>query len=386
MSSSEDAMTRPRKETTGGTVAGLAEVDALSCTESTPEVAAPVDGSGSIDTSAILQAIGQLREDMKKDMNEATGQLREDINDIKRSVSGLVENALRNEARTLFGESFAKSFLVRSLNDAVHLLTKANYKDLKPSSSEGRNQAAEKLAKKAQLFVVPFAEAFLTSFDVHYSGGLKDPGKMMQEVKDAYKEQHYKTGLRKLIGLAKSSDKIPKDIVFFIETLKFAFDDSENISVDLLLCCDGPGVMIMALLSQMKYEYLQAEKIDVLKFIQESQGEDATSPEKETNIFKFLQEQIEFDMRGQIQLINDHATIMCGEGKSSRSGLKEARSRLELRLRFLKLCVETVFPAQFKKYVLVGHIFVSKHTGRRKSHHLDEGKRNNVTLYFHEVA
>ena len=337
--------------------------------------------------------IVQVRKDMKKDMNEAIGdmneaigQVRKDINDIKRSVSGLVENALRKEARKLFGESFAKSFLIRSLHDAIHLLTKANYKDLKPSSLDSRTQAATKLAKKAQLFVVPLAEAFLTSFDAHYSGGLNDPGKMMQAVKDAYTEHHYKTGLGKLIGLARSSDKIPKEIAFYIETLKFAFDDSENVSVDLLLRCDGPGVMIMALLSQMNDECLQAEEIDVLKFIQESQGKDATSPKNETNIFNFLQEQIEFDMRGQIQLIDDHATIMCGEGKSSRSGLQEARSQLELRLRFLKLCVETVFPAQFKTYVLIGHIFVSKLTGGRKSQDLHDEKRNNVSLYFHEVA
>ena len=68
-------MTTPRKETTGGTVTGLSnKVDSPSSTESTPEVAAPVDGSGSVDTSAILEAISQVRKDMKKDMNEAIGE------------------------------------------------------------------------------------------------------------------------------------------------------------------------------------------------------------------------------------------------------------------------------------------------------------------------
>jgi hypothetical protein len=274
---------------------------------------------------------------------------------------------MRKEAGEMFGASFCKRFLIRSLNDAVHLLTKAKFGGLTPyAPPEKRQDAASKLADKAKTLAIPLAQAFLESFTSNY--GELVPSAAIESAKRAYENRDFNKGLGILVGLAKTTDNIPKNVALFTERLKKAFSTNVGDGVDPvvateLLNCDGPGVMLIELASRY----------------------DAATLQVETNVFQCVEESIELDMRGTILLVGTHATVTCGEAKSSLANLEKAKEQVRTRTRFLKTVVSTVFPANFKTFVEIGHIFVPQHSNEERTQLPGNRITDGVSIYIHWV-
>ena len=231
---------------------------------------------------------------------------------------------------------------------------------------------------------IPLAYAFLATFiDKYGNGQWASNNGELDNAKDAFKNSEYNKGLGILIGLAKNNNKMPNNVAHFVERLKKAFvetpnnnahfwewlfgtkwfkDEDDHVIVEGLLTCDGPGVMLIKLASRYN----------------------ATTLQMETNVFQHIQESIEFDMRGTIHLVVDHATVTCGEAKSSLADLKRAKEQVCKRTHFLKTVVSTVFPLKFNTFIEIGHIFVPKDSigGRTQ---IPDDSINEISIYIHYV-
>ena len=94
-------------------------------------------------------------------------------------------------------------------------------------------------------------------------------------------------------------------------------------------------------------------------------------------------------MRGTISLVGHHATITCGEAKSSFSGLEKAKTQLVVRACFLKTAIEAIFPKTFKECVLIGHVFVPlhsvEHLAQQPASEVIGSDGGDVSIYIHTV-
>jgi hypothetical protein len=323
--------------------------------------------------------ITQLSEDytkMSEDYTTMSGEVTQlsrdykrmsgDVTRLTRSSGVLVEASMRKEAEKMFGASFSKHFLIKSLHDAVFLLTKANFDGLTPCATEKRHDAAMKLAGKAKTLAIPLAQAFLESFTSNY--GELVPRLEIESAKRAYENRDFNKGLGILVGLAKTTDDIPNSVAPFLERLKKAFATNVGDGVDPvveteLLTCDGPGVMLIELASRY----------------------DAATLQVETKVFQCLEGSIEFDMRGTMQLVGTHATVSCGEAKSSLANLDKAKEQIRTRTHFLKTVVNTVFHSTFKTFVETGHIIVPRHSTEERTQLPDDRIIDGVSIYIHRI-
>ena len=151
-----------------------------------------------------------------------------------------------------------------------------------------------------------------------------------------------------------------------MERLKKAFCNKEiedKDEDDPILTCEGPGVMLIALASRYNAATLQTE----------------------TNVFQHIQESIEFDMRGTIHLVVNHATVTCGEAKSSLADLKKAKEQVCKRTHFLTTVVSTVFPSKFNTFNKIGHIFVPEQSTEELTQKPDDKIMDGVSIYIHYV-
>jgi hypothetical protein len=322
---------------------------------------------------ATLEEIGQLLDEklspLRKDVARMSGNVERmsgDLTWLTRSSEVLVEALMRKEAGEMFGASFSKRFLIGSLHDAVHLLTKAKFGGLTPSATDKRLDAASKLADKAKTLAIPLAQAFLESFTSNY--GELVPRAAIESAKRAYENRYFNKGLAILVGLAKTTDNIPKNVAHFMERLKKAFSTNVGDGVDPvvateLLTCDGPGVMLIELASRY----------------------DAATLQVETNVFQGVKESIALNMRGTIVLVGTHATLTCGEAKSSVENLEKAKEQVRTGTRFLKTVVSTVFLSNFKSFVEIGHIFVPRHSTEERTQLPDDTIIDGVSIYIHWI-
>ena len=120
--------------------------------------------------------------DMKGELDTLKGQVHTKLNELS-------DNRLRLQINQEMGTSFStKPFVISSLNDAIYLLSTANYDKLTPdASADQRRLAATSLAIKAQDYVVPLAKACLASFSVHYKAYVTWVARQAFEKKDYHK-------------------------------------------------------------------------------------------------------------------------------------------------------------------------------------------------------
>ena len=192
-----------------------------------------------------------------------------------------------------------------------------------PGTVNERLAAASKLAEKAKEFVIPLVKAFCSSFDKKYKTDVNSS--KVADATAALNNGDYHKCLGFLIHASKIGNGTPADVMMYLERLKKVFPDSTGDDpFPRLISCDGPGVMLLNLASKCTVSEL----------------------EKESDIFAKgkLHEQVENDMRGTISLVGHHATIACGEAKSSFPGLGTAKTPLVVCARFLKTAIEAIFP------------------------------------------
>lgn len=307
------------------------------------------------------------REEIKDLLKDALEPINDRLVRINDRLGALVESDVRKTAASMFGDSFAKPFLIRSVHDAVYLVSKAKFEVLRPDAYVERQKAAEKLAKKAADYVAPLVRAFLASFE-------KDYGKVA-EAKEAVNNKDYSKCLGMLIREAnKEGSKVTYNVKEKLERLKKACpkpqkNDGAEEAGDLsnLLSCEGPGVMLLQVASIFTKVQLMTED----------------------NIFDkgVLYEEIELDMRGTISLVGRHATIACGETKSSLALRAKGVSQLQVRTRFLETVVQVLFPDKFEHFVLIGHLFFPRDAkNARQQLRPNDGPPNTpVSIYHHFV-
>ena len=90
--------------------------------------------------------------------------------------------------------------------------------------------------------------------------------------------------------------------------------------------------------------------------------------------------EIEFDVRGKISLIKDHAIIEIGEIKSSGTGARSAVDQLTLRLFLAKWMAGRVFNAQ--TFVLVARIFTPGHADVDQESIIND---NAISVFYHSI-
>ena len=242
--------------------------------------------------------------------------------------------------------------------DAVHLLTKAKFAGLVPSAVGERSDAAIRLARTTMTLAIPLAKAVRLSYTKRLG--------IVKSAEEAFDEGDYSKALGILIPQARLSAGDDSNIFLFLKRIKKAFPSDqtgEEDDLEGLLSCEGPGVMLVELASR----YTAAEL------------------EVKEDLFDDLHELIEMDLRGTITLVGTHATVACGEAKSSWSGLSEAKKQLKLRTRFLKTVVNMVFPNNFRTFVLIGHVFVPIHSTEAERQIPDNGVADGVSIYIHVV-
>ena len=283
----------------------------------------------------------------------------------------LVGARVRDEAKRMFGHSFAKRFSVRSIHDVVYLISKARFKGLVESSNPEKGvEATRKLVERAASVRDAVARAFFSAAKNELSGINYDS---LSRAEDAAEEKDFGKCLGILIGALKQTDGVPQDIVRFMVRLAKAFPSEQKKASpkqisDALLSCDGPGVMLLELSSRFNDET--------------SQWTMATGE----SFFDSVCESIEYDLRGTITLVDTHATIACGEIKTSYTGLKIAKKQLLIRTQFLKHAVNVIF-GEFENVVLLGHIFILMHSidEDRTQFPEDQMVENGVSYYMYRV-
>eukprot|EP00543_Licmophora_paradoxa_P007768 CAMPEP_0202441356 /NCGR_PEP_ID=MMETSP1360-20130828/839_1 /ASSEMBLY_ACC=CAM_ASM_000848 /TAXON_ID=515479 /ORGANISM="Licmophora paradoxa, Strain CCMP2313" /LENGTH=341 /DNA_ID=CAMNT_0049056301 /DNA_START=111 /DNA_END=1136 /DNA_ORIENTATION=- len=279
------------------------------------------------------------------------------------TLGSLVESRLRDEAKRMFGESFSKPFLIKSVGGIVHILTKAKYGGLVPSNDKKRREAQASLETCAANYVVPTVHSFYLSAKTRFSKTLLGK-EVFDKAKAALDEKKYDKCLGLLIGALNKTQTAPKDVVVFMERLKKSLSLSD-LQDGILSECNGPGVMLIELASRYP---------------------DPNDLMNETNVFQGLCEQIECDLRGTITMVGDHATVACGEIKSSFKCLQKAKEQLKKRLHFLKTAIEQVFPQTFSNFVLIGHVFVAKHSSNYGSQNWESQEiENDISYNVHVV-
>jgi hypothetical protein len=77
--------------------------------------------------------------------------------------------------------------------------------------------------------------------------------------------------------------------------------------------------------------------------------------------------------------------VTCGEAKSSVENLEKAKEQVRTGTRFLKTVVDTVFVSKFKTFVVIGHIFVPRHSTEERTQLPDDGIFEGVSIYFHWI-
>jgi hypothetical protein len=74
-----------------------------------------------------------------------------------------------------------------------------------------------------------------------------------------------------------------------------------------------------------------------------SKFQDLVALEKEDDIYRYLHEKVEFDMRGKVTFSYEKVAIACGEAKSSSNGVGKAKQQIITRAHFLCTAIESMF-------------------------------------------
>eukprot|EP00978_Attheya_sp_CCMP212_P028255 scaffold97141_cov40-Attheya_sp.AAC.1 len=171
--------------------------------------------------------------------------LTESVGVLSKKVGVVSEKALREHANMLFGTSFSKSFLIKSLVDVVHLVSKAKFNRLEASNHKKTEAALKTLVTVAKKMTIPTVKLCLLNCQAKY----KDNGESARHV-----------GLGRLIGLCKQDDN--QTDAKFIERLRLGLPTGKVVGEDGLdgidgldeeyMNCKGPGVMLLELSSHIE--------------------------------------------------------------------------------------------------------------------------------------
>ena len=309
---------------------------------------------GPSDTDLILEALRNLDKEVAGQSTEQRTQGKQ-LLAMNKMVDKLIENGLRKQAESMFGVSFAKSFLARSLFDLVHLVTTRG----QDSDVDLVMQQLElsRVMARALLPSIPPLVRSLCSFMKRQPEFQADSGNsaLIVAAETAIQNNDMIKGVGLMIKVAKNMGKLQWMILLAVVKKGLSVDGQEMLQK--LCSCDGPGVLLANLMSQASFwkrssNYTGADFVE--KYLDTLK-----------NPFVEFSNEVEFDMRGSISLLKPYVTVALGEIKSSMltSELQNAKKQLALRCNLLYWVVTTVYPGEFSSVILIGRIFVPRESG-----------------------
>ena len=337
---------------------------------------------GPSDSDLILEALRDLRVEQGKQGNQLEEQGKQlaaqgkQLLVISRKVGNLNEDNLRKQAESMFGVSFGKSFLARSLYDLVHLVTTSG----QDSDIDSVNQrlVLSTVMARALLPSIPPLVRSLCSFmkcrpEVQTNSGTAS---LIKVAETEIQNNNMIKGVGLMINVAKQTGKNQWTKLLSV-VKKGLSDDDDQEMVQKLCSCDGPGVLLANLMSQASF----------WKRSSNYAGADFVEKYLDTLADPFVEfsNEVEFDMRGSISLLKPFVTITLGEIKSSMltSELQSAKQQLALRCWLLYWVVTTVYPGEFSSVVLIGRIFVPRQSG--ETDRSPEISPSGISYYIHRV-
>eukprot|EP00978_Attheya_sp_CCMP212_P049202 scaffold631841_cov110-Attheya_sp.AAC.1 len=218
---------------------------------------------------------------------------------------------------------------------------------------------------------IPAVKLCLLNCQAKYKDNGESAQVLLQQAESDIRDCKYHMGLGRLIGLCKEKDN--QTDAKFIERLRLGLPTGKVVGEDGLdgidgldeeyMNCKGPGVMLLELSSHYKAAFEAASEAD---------------------FFAHLVEMIELDMRGTLQLVDKHATISCGEAKSSKHQLQKAKLQLKVRILFLETVLRSIFPDKIEDFLKVGHIFFPDRVLRgQQEDQEDYVGEDGISFYIH---
>lgn len=326
------------------------------------------------------QILGELQKLNKKfdALDHKFDALAGTVGALTNSVGALAESKLRNDAAKKHGKSYATAMVVSSLIDIVHFASKEDHGYLKKLDNESRVKAFACLVATADTWKVPVVRAFVRGVNEIVRSNddvcctlhsildklgqhpcnmepcnmepcnMKNPLNVLSSAVDIAEGSLDNSDCVKVLKLLRRAcgilnESMPQNVVQAINRLEKAFKDPDNFDNPNLKTRDGPGVMLLHIAS---------------KF------EDPNALEEENTIFKHLNEELQFDMRGRVTWNDDgNVTIECAEAKSSSNGVSKAKKQIVTRARFLRTAMKSMFPGT-STFTMKGEIYVLNDAGK----------------------
>jgi hypothetical protein len=334
----------------------------------------------------LMEPMRQSIESLNKSLNKKTESLSKKTESLSKNIEILsknieilnkrtgilVEEKARNMATQMFGSDFSKRFLIKSLHEVVKLISKADDSALpKEHSSIQRNDAVEKLAA----FLEPFTIIFVQSAVVSVEKAAEDPifghadfdaaKETLEAAKESLSNEEQpnlsaicgkllgavsKLGANVIIG-EESQEHKDKRVKSMTGRFKRKLERIKRAShKNGLIDCSGPGIMFCCALSKAPKEDWGNEQNQLQYWIRS----------ENFDIFDY-NEEVECDIRGSVALVGSHATISCGEIKSTfhREAYASAVAQLQLRSNLVEFVLRQIFGKRFTTNTIKkGHLFV----------------------------
>lgn len=135
---------------------------------------------------------------------------------------------------------------------------------------------------------------------------------------------------------------------------------------------DGPGILMCCAVTQYIYTCEKVENVSLKDWIEEK-----------CDIFSF-QEEVKGDIRGGVSLVNDFASVECGEIRSSIEEYGEAVAQMNLRINLVKFVLDHAFQSgRFKHVVGIGHLFLECEEDGAQQNNCS--KQDGTTIFVHVV-
>jgi hypothetical protein len=329
----------------------------------------------------LKQELKQVKQELKQELEP----MKKSLDRLEKRTGILTEEKARKVAMHLFGSSFSKRLVIKSIYEVVKLISKADDPELpKDYAFKSLTDAVTKVAGHIRSHLPHFVKSAYralvetTADDAFAHDTFSKAKQDLQDVKtrlsSAPEDADYKVICGLMIGAVskfgtkskvgdENEDQKDKRVKLTtgrfkskLERLKKGFGSDRDLEE-----CSGPGIMICAALSMMPNGATESELIEIVDWKQE----------------------IEFDIRGSVMLVEDHATISCGEIKSSIGGYSDAVKQMELRANLIEFVLQIVFDNRFTHIVKKGHLFVLETDKNGQIQH--EKKDSGLSVFLHRI-
>jgi hypothetical protein len=330
------------------------------------------------------------RDEREKKRDKLLDKMSKQLDCLETRTSSLCEEKARNVAKNMFGDSFSKRLLIKSIYEVVKLIAKADDPDLpKDHNIHSRMEAVGKVAlsiKPSLPFFVQAAHRALVETSNSVMGdqdGFKDAKEKLRNATKLLSSGSvdYKMICGLMLEVVKGfgtkdqggneteedRDKRIKETTGkfkrTLERLKKGFDEGG------LEDCDGSGIMICLELSMVPKAHRVPLKWE--QWIEEHSD------------IRNWNEEVECDIRGSVMLVGGHALISVGEIKTSIKYRHDAVVQMTQRGNLIEFVLQNIFDCRFDHVVKKGHLFVLESSKNNQTGH--QQTEDDLSVFVHRI-